>query len=160
MTTKQKQTFRKKKTFNTSYYRRQKIDENTKHYQVKTWIGNILKEYCFKVYYEYVHPLLLAPKQIMDEKPDPYKLDILAYNEYRGEVITCEINGLYHYKRKQRSKDSLRKQIIIEWVRNYFVKIVKWKTARWGHRHVEISRDDVYNGFLDYDRLISDYLGL
>lgn len=150
-----KRAFKKRKGFNTSYYAKQKVDENTKHYQVKKWIGNILKEYCFKVYYEYVDPLLLAPKQIMLEKPDPYKLDILAYNEYRGEIITLEVQGPYHYKHKQMIKDSLRLEIIIDWVRRYFAKKIQWRTKQYIHKHVAVSRDDIYKGFLDYEGLIS-----
>jgi hypothetical protein len=147
--------FRKRKTFNTSYYQKQIRDENTKHYQVKKVIGTLLKAYYFDVFYEFTDPLLVAPRQIMDEKPDLYKLDILAYNVFRGEIITCEINGPYHYKKSQILKDDFRKNIIIEWVNNYFAKTIRWFTPKWIHKHIAISRDDVYRGFLDYDGLLS-----
>ena len=156
---KSKQAFTKKRTFNTSYYRKQITDENTKHYQIKRYIGNILRTYYFKVFYEYTHPQLVpyydfAGPLANIEKPRPYQLDILAYNEQIGQVITCEVNGPYHYTGKQQKKDDYRKNVIVDWVRKYLAKNIEWKTDRWTHKHVAVSRDDVYHGFLDYDGLI------
>lgn len=151
-----KRPFQKKKGFDTSLYKNQKKSENTKHLKVKRWIGHILEVYGFKVIYEFVDRLnLLSPfNPRLSEKPKPYTLDILAFNKEYGIIITAEINGPYHYKNKQTFKDEVRKRIIVKWVKNYFSKRIEWKTRKWIHKHIAISRDDVWRGFLDYEGLI------
>jgi len=148
--------FRKKQTFNSSYYRKQKIDENTKHYQIKRWVGSILKTYYYKVEYEFTDPELLAPFQEDNTEGvhKPYRLDILAYNEFRGEILTVEINGPYHYKYKQMIKDKFRLEIINEWVKKFAQKI-KWEASKVIHKHIALSRNDIYKGFLDYEGVIA-----
>ena len=158
--TKKRAFSKKRNRFNTSYYKRQVIDENTKHFQVKKWISEILKEFSFNVFVEYTHPLLV-PKYSFEcplrnlDKPKPYTLDILAYNEQIGQIITLEVNGPYHYRAKQIQKDENRKYVIIEWVKKCFSHLIEWKCSKWIHKHVALSRDDIYKGFLDYEGVIS-----
>ena len=111
-------------SFNSSYYRRQVQHENTKHFQIKKWISDILQTYDFNVSLEFTDPQLLAPKNIINEKRDPYILDIIAYNEFRNEFITAEVNGPYHYKQKKIAKDSIKLEKIIEWIPNFITKII------------------------------------
>ena len=177
-----KRAFRKRQTFNSSYYQSQKVAENSKHYSLKRWIADILKTYDFWTHEEYSDPQLLAPTQIKNVRSKPYQLDVLAYNYYRNEILTVEVHGPYHFKDKQLAKDKLRLGIIIDWIECCFSKvlttkqIVKTIQERFEdgentitttifrikndvkeivHRHVELSRNDIYKGFLDYEGVIS-----
>lgn len=125
------QVFRKKKTFNTSYYRKQTKEENSAHYSVKEYLNRLFQSYDFESTKEYKHPLLMPEHKILnlEDVNHPYSIDVLAYSVYRGEIITAEVNGKYHYKHNQMVKDNYRKNIIADFIKFHFVNTIKWLTV-------------------------------
>ncbi len=127
-----KRPFKKRTGFNTSYYSKKKQgNENVKHFEVKGWLEVLLNQYSFITTKEYSHDLLMPEYKTLSSDSKPYHLDLLGYHEYRGEIITIEVNGKYHYKKRQLIKDENRRIIVKDFIKNHFVKTILWLSQMW-----------------------------